>query len=357
MNEIESISSRVQNFKTAESVGVQRFTALWGFSEAALGGVLHALKIPFTGAFLGSAAIIFIFLIAKYSKEKNTILRSTLIVILVKAFVSPYSPLTAYFAVALQGLTGYLFYSAIKYERLAALLHGIVSLLFSALQKLFILTLLFGTEFWKSIDIFTDFVLSQIPVLKGSLSVRFSLILIGFYTALHLIAGIYVGIKAAKISDWIKEKKNIFDKSVLDTEISEDLFAGKKRVKKKWWKKRSGLLLIFFFAAMLLISFFDPELGKNKVYEILIMILRSVAITIIWFSVISPFAVKKFRRFLEKNNFRHASEVNDITSLFPDFRTIINYCWRGSKNLRGINRFKIFFADSFTYLLFWEEKR
>mgnify|MGYP001612530994 FL=1 len=173
-NSVESVEIRdeIISFRT------QRIIALWGFSEAAFGGILHALKIPFTGLFLGSAAVIFISLIAHYSRDKSAILRATLIVVLVKAFVSPYSPLTAYFAVALQGTLGYLFFSTIKYERMAALLLGFFSLFFSALQKLILLTLLFGTGLWNSIDLFVYFVLSQIQVLHHSQSFSFSLVII-----------------------------------------------------------------------------------------------------------------------------------------------------------------------------------
>ena len=62
-----------------------RITALWGFSEATLGGILHAFKIPFTGLFVGSAAVIFISLIAHFTNEtsnefakRGTILKSLL---------------------------------------------------------------------------------------------------------------------------------------------------------------------------------------------------------------------------------------------------------------------------------------
>jgi hypothetical protein len=48
---------------------VQRLTALWALSEAAFGGVLHAFQVPFTGLFINASAIIFITLIAYYSKN------------------------------------------------------------------------------------------------------------------------------------------------------------------------------------------------------------------------------------------------------------------------------------------------
>jgi hypothetical protein len=87
-----------ENFQNTSSINkeyvtVSRVTALWAFSEAALGGVLHALRIPFTGLFIGGAAVIFLSLIAHFSSRKTAIIQSTLVVILIKGIVSPYTPL------------------------------------------------------------------------------------------------------------------------------------------------------------------------------------------------------------------------------------------------------------------------
>jgi len=70
---------------------VLKITALWGFSEAAFGGILHALTIPLRGLFISSAAVLFISLIALFSKNSKEILKATLIVVLIKAVVSPHS--------------------------------------------------------------------------------------------------------------------------------------------------------------------------------------------------------------------------------------------------------------------------
>ena len=108
--------------KMNNSIIIWRITALWGFSESALGGILHAFKIPVTGLFVGSAAVIFITLIAYFSHEtsdtllrKGTILKATFTVLIIKGFVSPYTPVTAYFAVLLQGFMGEILFSSSKH--------------------------------------------------------------------------------------------------------------------------------------------------------------------------------------------------------------------------------------------------
>src|SRR4051812_9858770 len=91
---------------------VSRLTALWALSESGLGGIMHAMKIPLTGFFVGGFAVIIIALIAHFSdKSLRAILQSTLLVILVKAAVSPQSPFMAYIAVAFQGVAGALIFS------------------------------------------------------------------------------------------------------------------------------------------------------------------------------------------------------------------------------------------------------
>ncbi|MCX6170458.1 MAG: hypothetical protein NTX65_14020 [Ignavibacteriales bacterium] len=342
-------------FDETTPLKVQRIVALWGFSEAAFGGILHALKIPFTGLFLGCAAVIFITLIAHYSNDKLAILRATLIVILVKAFVSPYSPITAYFAVALQGVLGYLFFSLIKYERAAALLLGFFSLLFSALQKLIFLSLIFGTGLWKSIDLFVDFVLSQIPIFKQSTTFSFSIILISIYAGIHIFSGIYIGIKAALIPRWLISKSESFEKMKIDFAENEDYFKKSKK-KKRWFKRSSGILLFLFLFGLMILSFYFPQLGKNRAYEIMFTLVRAIVITFFWFSIISPFVIKHFKKFLEKKNFRHASEMNEVTALFPGFKQIINFCWRISSLKKGTKRIRKFFSDSLALLLLAEIK-
>ncbi|MHB8907041.1 MAG: hypothetical protein ACYC6D_13050 [Melioribacteraceae bacterium] len=344
-----------KNFNETIPLKIQRIIALWGFSESAFGGILHALKIPFTGLFLGGAAVIFITLIAHYSNDKLAILRATLIVILVKAFVSPYSPITAYLAVALQGFLGYLFFSLINYERAAALLFGFFSLLFSALQKLIFLSLIFGTGLWKSIDLFVDFVLSQIPFIKQSSTFSFSIVLISIYAGIHILAGIYIGIRAALIPKWLLSKSKSFEKMKIDFEEDQDYFPKTKK-KKRWWKRSSGILLFLFLITLMILSFYFPQLGKNRAYEIMFTLVRAIVITFFWFSIVSPFVLKHFKKFLEKNNFKHASEMNQVTVLFPSFKRIINFCWRISSIEKGTKRIKKFLADSLALLLLAEIK-
>lgn len=335
---------------------IHRVTAVWGFSEAAFGGILHALHIPLTGLFVGGAAVIFITLIAHYSNQKNQILKATLTVILIKALISPYTPLTAYFAVALQGILGYIFFSLIKIEKAAAFLLGVSSLLYSSLQKLIILTVVFGTNLWNSIDEFVIYILLQFNLDPKILPANFSFILIFIYFGIHLIGGIYFGIIASRIPNWLIEQRISSANLNLSLTNEIDVFNKAKRKKKKWWRKPSGIIIVGVLIIFMIISYTSPQFQNSKSLSVLIMLIRAFLITFFWFSVLSPFLMKSFNKIVDKKKFEKASELNSITSLFPDFKLILNYCWKSNSNLKGINRIKKFFSCSLSILLMTDHK-
>jgi len=62
-------------------------------------------------------------------------------VILIKGIISPHTPLTAYFAVFLQGVIGEILFFRKRFFKISALIMGMLTLLFSSMQKIFILTL------------------------------------------------------------------------------------------------------------------------------------------------------------------------------------------------------------------------
>ena len=103
-----------------------RITALWAFSEAFLGGLLHGFHVPFTGLVLSSFAAVCIASLTINDYAKGKILKATLLVIIVKAILSPHTPPTAYFAVFLQGFFGELIFSSRLPFKISALLTGII---------------------------------------------------------------------------------------------------------------------------------------------------------------------------------------------------------------------------------------
>lgn len=324
----------VENSTTNKNI-ITRLTILWAFSEAALGGILHTFKIPFTGLVIGGSATIFISLIAYFSESRNEIIKATIIVLLVKFVASPYSPLTAYFAVMLQGVLGnILFYKG--FNRVSPILLGFLSLLLSAIQKIFILTLVFGVSLWESINIFFEFILSEVfGFTNASNYVDLSYIIIGTYVLLHIFGGIMAGIYALSMPSKIKIAIN--KKEELKLPSSKELI-GKKKKRKKWWYRPSSLILIIFSVVLISLSFMFENLGQGVAQKVIFMLLRSAIIIVVWFYLVSPVLLKFVKNILSKKLKYQADEVENIINIFPNVRAIIKLSWSQSSKYKGISR-------------------
>ena len=315
------------------------------------GGILHLLKIPFTGLFIGSAAVIYICLLARNSKSSSAILRATLIVLLVKAFVSPYTPITAYFAVTVQGILGYFLFSIKGFEKPIAPIFGLIAITLSGLQKVILLTLLFGNTLWKSIDEFALFVLRQFN-LSQNLPASISMIIIGIYLALHMSAGFFAGIISLRIPGWFKNNRFETPSIISNYETDTDIFKKKNSKRKKsWWNKKSGLAIIVFGITLVIMSFVFPQFGKNKAVEIIIMFARSIIITLIWFYLLSPLILKWFKKFVGKKQSGYSTEINAVINLFPSFKNITAYVYEQVKSEPILKRIKKFALMWFVLML------
>ncbi len=328
---------------------VDRITALWAFSEAAFGGILHALKIPFTGLFVGGAAVIFISLIAFYSNKSTAILKSTLLVVLIKFIISPYTPINAYFSVFVEAFLGILLFGIIKHHVLASLLLGIGSLLFSAFQKLLVITILFGNTIWESIDIFINYVIN-IFITSSEVSITFSYFLIGLYIILHLSGGVIAGITAGKIPNWINHFSGEIDYNKI-IPVAEIKSKKEKRKRKSWLQKKSGILLIVMALALVFLSYFGNEFENNLPLNILIMFVRSILITTLWFLIVSPIATKFLQKYLNTKKSSYSGELENVLNLLPEMKAIVKYSWERSNDKRGLSRLKIFSSYLFVIIL------
>ena len=121
-----------------------RLIALWVLCEAVLGGMMHAVKIPFTGIVVSSAAVICISLIAYYVPVKGAILKATIIVAIFKLMLSPHTPPTAYVAVFFQGLMGQILFFNLRFFRLSCILLAVLALVESPIQRIIVVTVLYG---------------------------------------------------------------------------------------------------------------------------------------------------------------------------------------------------------------------
>lgn len=325
-----------------DRIKVQRLTALWALSEAAFGGVLHAFQVPFTGLFINGASVVFITLIAFYGQSYKDLLKATLIVLIIKATVSPHTPINAYFALTVQGALGSLLLRSKKRQTLGALILGVLTLLQSALQRILVLTVIFGMNLWESINIFGNYVLEQFSFLPFELNqIDFSFWLVLVYVFIHVFFGGLIGFFASRIPAWVEEEstKNKDYTFELNSEIKARI--GKKRKGKKWLKP-SGIIILLLATAIVILSYVFPEFSASQGQKAIIMIVRSVVIMLIWYLILGPFFRKLYFKYLKSKEGKYASEIDASLAFMPVLRTIVARSWSASSSYSGYKRLKRF---------------
>lgn len=311
-----------------------RVIALWALSEAGFGGIMHLLKIPFSGIAIVGLSVFFVSLLAFFSKGSyRTIIKASIIVLLIKMAVSPHSPAPAYFAVWFQGMLGWMLFSVFSFNRVSLVFYAVIALLESAFQKILVLTVYFGMSIWDSINVFTGFVMQQFGF-QGE--VEISRWLIGAYFLLYTLGALlfaYMTIKVMKTfnTDFsgLKEAFNDFQ----DTQKT----VGKK---KKFIGKRTWLGIILLFVLSIIV-FINPTAGWKKAMYIFF---RSVLVIVAWYILVAPLIKRIFEYFLQKKKKKFATEVANIIDSFPLLKSIAWFAWQKYHPLKGIKNLEQFLS-------------
>jgi hypothetical protein len=313
--------------------------------------MLHALRIPLTGLFVGGSAVIFISLIAYYSNNKTSILKATLLVLIIKFVVSPYTPLPAYFSVFAEGLLGFLLFNVFNLKKTAPILLGFFALLFSSFQKVIVFTVLFGMTFWESIDIFVEFVLKQLSI-ASELEVSFSYLIILIYASVHIVGGIVAGITALKIPTWVDNFSHKIDYSrIVPTNKEKEDNSKKKSKRKFWYQKLSGIIFIIIAIVLVILSYTTTMFDSNLPVKIIVMFVRSIVITTLWFLILAPYVLRIIKKLLSKKKSEYSIEVENIITLLPEMKAAVKYSWEESKSKNGFGRIKLFLSYIFVIAL------
>jgi hypothetical protein len=332
---------------------VNRLIALWALSEGFLGGILHIARVPLTGLVLSNVAVILITLIAKFSDRKGTILKATLIVLVVKGILSPHTPLTAYIAVSLQGIFGELFFYKRKFPVFSAVTLGFIVSLLTAFQKVIFLTVIFGQNFWISIDKFTIIILKDFFGLTDS-NISASKWLVLVYISIHIIAGIIAGLYSAvlyKKTGSILQDKNrkiIFEPGTLAEEKTRTT---KKSSRKKWWLKPFGIFFFILTFSLLAYSYFYPENPYIEKDSLIIMLIRGILLMFAWYKFLSPLLTAGFKKILNKKRNKYTEDIDYVISSIPMFKIILARCWKESSAQKGLKRLHGFIYMSVLNLL------
>ena len=319
-----------------------RIAALWAFSEAFLGGLLHAFQIPFAGLVLSAFAVICMAAIALQNYERGQILKATILVIILKALLSPHTPVTAYFAVLLQGLLGELFFMFHLSFRISCLLLGIAALLQSAFQKLIILTLIFGIDFWKAVDEFLNSISKQM----GLIAISYSFYIVAIFLSLHLIAGILTGFFAGRLPQFLSDAKQEFKTIKFSIPALETISSPMKKNKNKFANPLFWILFLLL-AFALYQAYSEASILIFIKSKALKLFIRSTLFILVWYFFVAPIIMLIFQKWLAKQQSKFSFEINGILKLLPEMKYITEQCWLRTKDYRGVKRITQFIKFTF----------
>ena len=321
-----------------------RLVALWVLCEAMLGGIIHGFRIPVSGLVVGSCAVICIALIAWFQPSKGSIVKATLIVAIFKMMLSPQAPLPAYFAVFFQGLLGELFFWRRKFFTTACILFGTLALLESGLQRIAVLTLVYGNDLWKAINEFLNGLTGQ------ATTTNYSFILGAAYVLLHVVAGFLVGLWVGRLPhrlyDW-ERKYPVQSQIVVQLKIEP---RKRKRLKK-------GLLIIWIILLLLYIQsefMIGPPLLPSSIS--LRIFIRSVIIVLSWYFLVGPLLKQLLIKWLQKKQQGLKDETRQIFDLIPVTKEIIQISWEYSGQKKGFQRIGLFGKAVLANLLTFSNK-
>ena len=329
---------------------ILRITALWAFSEAFLGGILHGFKIPFAGLALSLVAAICMSLLAVHDNKRGVILKATFVVIAVKFILSPHTPPMAYVAVMMEGLAGELFFLQRRYLRTSSFFLTLFCLMYSAFQHLLVLTIVFGKDFWTALDTF----LNGITKTFIKQPQQYSLYLVLFYLGCYLIAGISGGILNSKIISRIQSgNKPVFLDSVNEKypdglkDIGADIIQPKKRKKIKWQYIIAGFFLLFLILSYT--PLFDKTIFRTKILEIVI---RGSLIIIVWNFLLTPLLIHWIGKWVEKYKSQSGSALQEVLSLLPDIKRIVQVSWQMAAKKNKLKQFSDFISNTMLLIVY-----
>lgn len=329
-----------------------RLITLWVISEGVAGGIIHGLHLPFSGIFLSGFAVLCICLIGFYEGRnkadakssthpklitRGAILKATIIVCIFKMMLSPNSPPSAYFAVFFQGLMGQLLFINLKHFRLSCIILGFLALVESAIQRIIVLILLYGVEFWVAVNEFIK------KITHAKVITNYSLLLAIVYISIHGILGILVGFWVSRLV----RKSQSWDKIQPEFIISGLEVEKPTNVRSSSHKRRIKLKGIFIFIWILLLFFFfqslfkigKPILPPSKALQIL---LRSLLIFLTWYLVASPLLKRFLKKKLNHQKEKSRSDINRILLLLPATENIFRKSWTFSASRTGLKRLGLF---------------
>lgn len=322
------------------SNNVFKLTALWAFFECSFGGIMHLFKLPFTGFFIGGLAVINISLIAHFCKQDfKIIIKATLLVIIIKATVSPQSPPAAYFAVFFQGFIGAVIYRFVGFNLISTSTFGAIAMVESSLQLIINKTIFYGMNFWKAIDLFYKNVLKELGL---NVSYSFSFYIIFGYVLLYAIWGLLLGFWSFYLPKKMSKNWEIIS---LKLASLEPIDIKKSSAKFKSFKWIGVISTLFFISTVFIVN-------GAKIWIALYLLIRTLVVILILYFLVGPF----IQYLIKKYSKGKQNQVNSILLVLPKLNENINLALALiDKNQTGFIKYKSFIENLITLTLYHEE--
>jgi hypothetical protein len=271
----------------------QSWVLLWAFAESAVGGVMHAVKFPFTGIIVGSVAVICIAMIGHYNAQKpEKILQALGIVLLIKLTLSPYSPWQAYVAVFFQGYLGYFLFSQPTFFKLKTLIFSTVCLAESAIQKALISIVVYGSSLIEAIDQSARHILFSMGFHTDT---SFFYGVFTLYVGFYAVAGILLGLWIPRIPQYLHSMRDQLDDM---TRVVPAPWPQRKTLFRK-----GALTIAVFIFILVCVKWLLPDF---PVFQLLWFLLRSILVSLILVFVLGPVVMNLVRKWISKNPVDHA---------------------------------------------------
>ncbi|MEO9870802.1 hypothetical protein [Ekhidna sp.] len=312
-----------QNNNIASTQLTHRITIAWSISECALGGIMHTVQSPFTGLIVGGLSVLFIALIAFHAEKPATeILKSVVFVLGIKLAISPHAPIGAFFAVALQASLGALFFHVIRNFTIAALFTAILSLVLSAIQKIIILTILFGVNFWEAIDQFSKSLITRLSISEIDFSL--SNWLIFSYIGLYTIGGLIVGIISTKLPSLFHRNAKQLDERIASFP-SLNLEQKTTHSPKRKWIMLLLIILVVLFIQVLFLSY------ESAITQLV----RTIIIISVWLIIARPVLAWGMKRIFHEKQASLTSEIEAVQVRIPILIGFGQFAWKHRKQGSG----------------------
>jgi hypothetical protein len=244
-------------------------------------------------------------------------------------------------------LLGELFFSSKRFRKILIPAFSIFIQFITAVQKILIVTILFGQNFWITVDDFVNSILNQFGIIE---KFEFSQLIVITYISIHVLAGLLLGLFILKLVKNLNNAEPDAGKRIIEFRKSE-IAINQTAHRKHWFQKPSGIVILMFFLIALGLSFFLPEWVKGDAVDIILMVIRAMIIIMLWFFLVSPLLRRLLSKIITKQRIKHLSEIEDILQLFPLLKQVVTFSWNDSKGFRGIKKIKNFIFLVILYTL------